>query len=151
MKRIHLVGTADTKGEELAFLAGLHASARRGDVCIVDVGTRAPAISVDVPAADVAAFHPEGADAVLGTHDRGQAVAAMGLAFARFITGRARHRRRHRAWRRRRHLDHHRRACANFPSACPRSWSPRSPRATRAPYVDISDIVLMPAVTDLRG
>jgi uncharacterized protein (UPF0261 family) len=44
MKRVYVVGTADTKGEELAYLAGLVA-ARGAAVARVDVGTRAPARS----------------------------------------------------------------------------------------------------------
>ena len=36
-------------------------------------------------AAEVAAHHPDGADAVLSLEDRGQAVAAMGAALARFL------------------------------------------------------------------
>jgi uncharacterized protein (UPF0261 family) len=81
------VGTADTKGEELAFLktrveeAGAHA-------LIVDVGTRAPGALVDIAASEVAAHHPLGAAAILATSDRGAAVAGMGDAFARFIRSR---------------------------------------------------------------
>jgi len=87
MKRIYIVGTADTKGEELAFLRDLVAGT--GFPCLlVDVGTRAPKIPVDIPARDVAAQHSRGTDAVLATDDRGAAVAAMGEAFARFIAGR---------------------------------------------------------------
>ena len=46
-------------------------------------GARPP--GVDVSAAEVAAHHPDGADAVLTLEDRGQAVAAMGEALARFL------------------------------------------------------------------
>jgi uncharacterized protein (UPF0261 family) len=87
LRRVYVVGTADTKGEELAFLkarveeAGAHA-------LVVDVGTREPRCPVDVGAREVAALHPEGADRVLGTDDRGAAMAAMGAAFARFIASR---------------------------------------------------------------
>jgi uncharacterized protein (UPF0261 family) len=87
MKRIYIVGTADTKGEELAFLRDLVAGT--GFPCLlVDVGTRAPKIPVDIAARDVAAQHSKGADAALATDDRGAAVAAMGEAFARFIAKR---------------------------------------------------------------
>jgi len=47
MKRIYVVGTADTKGEELAFLAE-RIRALGGDPLVVDVGTRAPAIPPEV-------------------------------------------------------------------------------------------------------
>ena len=86
MTRAYIVGTLDTKGDELLYVRDLLAEA---DVqaCVVDVGTDSedrPA-GVDVSAAEVAAHHPEGADAVLGLEDRGQAVAAMGEALARFL------------------------------------------------------------------
>ena len=55
MARIYVVGTADTKGEELAFLAdGIRAAA--AIACVVDVGTRAPTITTDV-AAEIVAAH----------------------------------------------------------------------------------------------
>ena len=85
MKRIYVVGTADTKGEELAYLAE-RVRAAGGDPVTVDVGIRAPTISVDVSAREVASFHPAGA--ALSASDRGTAVAAMGEAFARFIPAR---------------------------------------------------------------
>jgi uncharacterized protein (UPF0261 family) len=87
MKRIYVVGTADTKGEELAFLAARIRDAG-GVPLIVDVGTRKPAVAVDVAAREVAAFHPASEGAALGTDDRGAAVAAMGEAFARFVVAR---------------------------------------------------------------
>ncbi|WP_292643364.1 Tm-1-like ATP-binding domain-containing protein, partial [Mesorhizobium sp.] len=87
MKHIYVAGTADTKGEELAFLAD--AIAMTGaSVVRVDVGTRNPTVPVDVAAGEVAGHHPAGGDAVLGGNDRGAAVAAMGVAFARFAQSR---------------------------------------------------------------
>ena len=53
MKRIYVVGTADTKGEELAFLADAIA-ATGAAVSRVDVGTRAPTVPVDISAKQVA-------------------------------------------------------------------------------------------------
>jgi uncharacterized protein (UPF0261 family) len=84
MRRVYVVGTADTKGEELAFVRG-RVKAAGAEPLLVDVGTRAPRCPVDITAREVASHHPEGADAVLGTDDRGGAVAAMGQAFARFV------------------------------------------------------------------
>ncbi len=84
MKRIYVVGTLDTKGEELGFLRSLVAAAG-GDARLVDVGIRAPVVAADVKSTEVAAFHPDGAAAVLGGSDRGTAVTAMGEAFARFM------------------------------------------------------------------
>ena len=87
MERIYIVGTADTKGEELSYTAR-EVAAAGGTPLIVDVGTRQPRCTVDIAAEEVARHHPDGADAVLGSDDRGTAVAAMGTAFARFMAGR---------------------------------------------------------------
>ena len=86
MTRAYIVGTLDTKGEELLYIRDLLAAAGV-QACVVDVGTGSgvrPA-GVDVGAAEVAAHHPDGADAVVSLDDRGQAVAAMGEALARFL------------------------------------------------------------------
>ncbi|MFQ5973967.1 MAG: Tm-1-like ATP-binding domain-containing protein, partial [Alphaproteobacteria bacterium] len=87
MRRIYVVGTADTKGEELAYLRARIADAG-GQPFLVDVGTRAPNCEVDVQGREVAACHPKGTDSVFSTDDRGTAVAAMGEAFASFVAGR---------------------------------------------------------------
>jgi uncharacterized protein (UPF0261 family) len=87
MKHIFIVGTCDTKGAELEYLRHL-ISAAGGDVMLIDVGTGTPGVRADVPTAQVAGCHPQGANAVLGGDDRGSAVAAMGEAFARFIESR---------------------------------------------------------------
>ena len=86
MTRAYIVGTLDTKGAELLYIRDLLA-ADGVQACVVDVGTGGAdrPVGVDVSAAEVAAHHPEGADAVLGLEDRGQAVAAMGEALARFL------------------------------------------------------------------
>lgn len=87
MRRIYVAGTADTKGPELQYVkalievAGLHAT-------LVDVGTRTPTVPVDVGAAEVCAFHPEGADRVLRLSDRGRAVEAMSRAFRLYMASR---------------------------------------------------------------
>ncbi|WP_163263903.1 Tm-1-like ATP-binding domain-containing protein [Chelativorans alearense] len=149
MKRIYAVATADTKGEELAFLASAIAAAG-GEVRRVDVGTRAPTVEVDVSAAEVAAHHPAGAEAVLGGDDRGKAVAAMGEAFANFIAARediaavigigggggtsivtAGMRR--------------------LAYGVPKLMVSTLASGDTAPYVDISDIIMMPSVTDMAG
>lgn len=81
MGRIYVVGTADTKGEELAFL-GERIRALGGDPLLVDVGTRTPTIPAEVSAVDVARF---GVPGLLEGTDRGVAVAAMAEAFSQFI------------------------------------------------------------------
>ena len=49
MGHIYVIGTADTKGEELAFLAARIREAG-GSPLVADVGTRAPTITPDIPA-----------------------------------------------------------------------------------------------------
>jgi uncharacterized protein (UPF0261 family) len=84
--RIYVVGTCDTKGAELAYVRGL--IAERGlPAVLVDLSTRAHEVPTDITAADIAAHHPEGASAVF-TGDRGQSVAAMAVACARFLASR---------------------------------------------------------------
>lgn len=144
-----MVGTADTKGEELAYLADC--VERAGAVVTrVDVGTRRASVRTDVPAREVVAHHPDGPDAVLGRDDRGTAVAAMGVAFARFIAGR--------------------RDIAGIigigggggtsivtagmralPLGLPKIMVSTLASGDVAPYVDVSDIVMMPSVTDMAG
>lgn len=147
--RILAIGTADTKAEELAYLAGL---LRLGstEVAIVDIGTRANALRTDIDAQTVAAFHPDGALAVLGGNDRGRAVAAMGTALTRFLPtlsdiagvigiggggGTSI-------------------ICAGLralPYGLPKIMVSTLASGDTAPYVGISDLIMMPAVTDLAG
>jgi uncharacterized protein (UPF0261 family) len=87
MKRIYVVGTADTKGPELQYVKSL-VEAAGAPAILVNVGIRSPQVAVDVAAADVAACHPQGAQFVLDGDDRGMAVEAMGEAFARYINRR---------------------------------------------------------------
>jgi uncharacterized protein (UPF0261 family) len=149
MKHIYVVGTADTKGEELAYLATCITAAGAAVVC-VDVGTRTPAIHVDISAGSVAACHPDGAGAVLAFDDRGRAVEAMGVAFSRFLVGRedvagvigigggggtsiitA--------------------GMRQLPLGLPKIMISTLASGDVAPYVDVSDIVMMPSVTDMAG
>ena len=87
MKRVYVVGTQDTKGEELAYLKAVLTETGPAPF-VVDVGTRVSSGIADVANAEVAAFHPRGAAVVVGASDRGTAVAAMGEAFARYIVSR---------------------------------------------------------------
>jgi uncharacterized protein (UPF0261 family) len=83
----YVVGTWDTKGAELDYVARL-ARAAGADVVTVDVSTsERSAGAADVPAAEVAAAHPDGAAAVF-TGDRGSAVSAMAVALERFLLAR---------------------------------------------------------------
>jgi uncharacterized protein (UPF0261 family) len=83
VKRVYVVGTADTKGHELDYVRAL-IQASGVPAVLVDVGIRTPTVPVDVQALTVAAFHPQGSDHVMRSTDRGSAVAAMGEAFARY-------------------------------------------------------------------
>ena len=83
MKRILVVGTADTKGEELAYLRTAIADAGAVGI-VVDVGVGEPKCAVDIPRSQVAA---SGSGATIAIGDRGAAVAAMGEAFASFLAG----------------------------------------------------------------
>ncbi len=84
---VYVVGTADTKGAELAYVRDRVAETGV-PVVLVDVGTtRAPRpddLGVDVAALDVAGRHPDGADAVLG-EDRGASVTRMGEALTTYL------------------------------------------------------------------
>lgn len=149
MKRIYIVGTADTKAAELAYLRDL-VSGEYPAVALVDVGTRKPAIAADVSAETVAACHPNGVAAVLDGDDRGKAVAAMGIAFAAYLSTRkdiaavigigggggtaivtA--------------------GMRTLPFGIPKLMVSTLASGDVSPYVDISDITMMPAVTDLAG
>jgi uncharacterized protein (UPF0261 family) len=149
MKPVYVVGTADTKGEELAYLAD-RIKAAGGSPLRVDVGTRAPTVAVDVTADEIAAFHPDGAEAVLGTDDRGTAVAAMGDAFRRFILARndigavvgigggggtsiitS--------------------GMRELPLGLPKIMVSTLASGDVAPFVGVSDIMMMPSVTDMAG
>lgn len=100
-----VAGTCDTKGQELRYIADLLAAVGI-EATIADLSTgsgsssssqysesagvelpakrAAQAVRNLIPAAEIAAYHPDGADAVLNQTDRGVAVAAMALAFERF-------------------------------------------------------------------
>jgi uncharacterized protein (UPF0261 family) len=149
VKRILAVGTADTKGEELAFLAE-RIEAAGGTVLRVDIGTRQATVPVDIAAATVAGFHPDGADAVLSTLDRGTAVVNMAEAFRRFVLSRndigaiigigggggtaiatA--------------------GMRELPLGVPKIMVSTLASGDVAPYVGVSDIMMMPAVTDMAG
>ncbi|MGC4026862.1 MAG: Tm-1-like ATP-binding domain-containing protein [Mesorhizobium sp.] len=149
MKRVYVVGTADTKGEELAWLADRIVDAGM-PVARVDVGTRQPTVDMDISATEVASYHPQGAAAALETDDRGAAVTAMGAAFAAFLKQRD--------------------DIAGIvgigggggtsiitsgmralPLGLPKLMISTLASGDVAPYVDVSDIIMMPSVTDFAG
>jgi uncharacterized protein (UPF0261 family) len=87
MASVYVVGTMDTKGPELRY-AVERVRAAGADAVLVDVSTQRPGEGGDVTPATVAAFHSDGAAAVLGLDDRGKAVSAMAVALARFLASR---------------------------------------------------------------
>ena len=85
-----VVGTADTKAAELAYVAGVVRD-RGVYALVVDVGTTphdAPVATVEVGPDEVAAHHPGGADAVR-SDDRGEAVGAMAVALEAYVRSRS--------------------------------------------------------------
>ncbi|HTH99580.1 MAG TPA: Tm-1-like ATP-binding domain-containing protein [Acidisoma sp.] len=151
--RVYVVGTCDTKGAELSYVRQLIAE-RGHRVTLVDVSTRsfepAPNIAApDISAAEVAAHHPAGVDAVF-TGDRGRSVAAMAEALTAFM-------------------------CAQddiggviglggsggtalvapamraLPIGTPKLMVSTVASSNVAPYVGASDITMMYSVTDLAG
>ncbi|SFN30589.1 Uncharacterized protein, UPF0261 family [Pseudonocardia ammonioxydans] len=146
-----MIGTYDTKSDELRFVADLIAAAGVG-VCRVDVSTQDPdraAAQVDVGAAEVAAHHPGGADAVF-TGDRGSAVVAMTSALRAFLTAR----------------DDVGGVLAlggsggtalvtpamrDLPVGVPKVMVSTVASGDTAPYVGASDIAMLHAVTDIAG
>lgn len=149
MGNIYVVGTADTKGAELAYLADAIAAAG-GAPLLVDIGTRQPTVSVQVSATEVATHHPSGAKAVLGGDDRGTAVAAMGEAFARFIGTRN-------------DIDAIlgigggggtamiTNGMQTLPLGLPKIMVSTLASGDVSSFVGVSDIVMMPSITDLAG
>jgi len=149
LKHIYVVGTADTKGEELAYLASRIAAAG-GRPLTIDVGTGKPSLTPDIAASEVAASGPAGTAAALASGDRGRAVAAMAAAFARFaaqrddiagivgigggggtsiVTSGMR----------------------ELPLGLPKLMVSTLASGDVGPYVGVSDITMMPSITDMAG
>ena len=86
MGSVYIVGTCDTKGEELHYMRELIAS-RGQSVKLVDVSTsgRPSTVAVDHTPDEVLGHHPERASL---TADRGESVTAMSEALVRFIGSR---------------------------------------------------------------
>src|SRR5687767_13789639 len=81
--RAYVVGTLDTKGDELRYLRDCVVAAGV-EATLVDVSTSGGESHADVSPTEVAAHHPSGAKAVF-TGDRGSSVAAMSDALTRFV------------------------------------------------------------------
>ncbi|MBA3448937.1 MAG: Tm-1-like ATP-binding domain-containing protein [Pseudaminobacter sp.] len=83
MKRIYVVGTADTKGEELDYLLS-EIRSLGSEAVGVDVGTQSDR-DFGITARQVLESAPPDIAEAAGSGDRGVAVAAMGAAFAAFM------------------------------------------------------------------
>lgn len=88
MKQVYIVGTFDTKEDELRY-AGACVLAAGAPALLVDISTTPSSAEADVTPETVARHHPQGVDAVLGHSDRGRAVTAMAEALARFLSSRS--------------------------------------------------------------
>ena len=83
MKAVYVVGTLDTKHDELAYVRDV-VEATGVVAVLVDVGTTEHQSSADVKAGEVASHHPDGGGAVVSS-DRGEAVGAMAVAFEAYV------------------------------------------------------------------
>ena len=144
----YVVGTFDTKGRELFYLRQcLEKLGLR--VVTVDLATRGRPSPASVHPREVARHHPQGEAAVF-TGDRGGAVAAMALAFERFIVTR-------------RDLGGIISAGGSggttlataamrvLPIGCPKLMVSTMASGDTRPYVGPSDICMMHSVTDVQG
>ena len=146
MKAIHIAGTCDTKGEEIAYLRDLIVATGQVAV-VVDLGTHASQLTPDIPAAEVAAC----GSATISRTDRGAAVSAMGQAFAAWCRANA---------------DGIAGiiavgggggtsiACAGMrelPYGVPKLMVSTLASGDTAPYVGTSDIIMVPSVIDIAG
>lgn len=150
MKRLVVVGTMDTKYRELDFLRR-HLGDAPTKVMLVDVGTQSHDRASDVTAREIAQYHPQGAEAIWAKKDRGMANAAMARAFAEWC-----------------------RASADeiggiiglgggggtsmittgmrqLPYGVPKVMVSTLASGDTSGFVDISDIIMVPSVTDVAG
>lgn len=145
----YVIGTFDTKAAELHYVSDLIRAAGVPTVR-VDVGTKSAAADVEVSARAVAACHPRGVDEVFKCTDRGEAVTAMTAALRAFIASR----------------DDVAAviglggsggtaivtpAMRDLPLGLPKLMVSTLASGNTAPYVDVSDIMMMFPVTDIAG
>lgn len=149
VSRVYVVGTADTKAEELRYLVRVIRAAGH-ETLLVDVGTT-PHPAIDGISAEAVSRHvPAHLAADLASGDRGRAVAAMGQAFAAYLESRT---------------DIAgvigigggggtsivTEGMRRLPYGVPKLMVSTLASGDTSPYVGISDIVMVPAVTDLAG
>jgi uncharacterized protein (UPF0261 family)/ABC-type branched-subunit amino acid transport system ATPase component len=148
VRAAYVVGTFDTKGRELFFVR--QCLERLGlRVVTVDLSTSGQTSPASVHPREVARHHPQGESAVFGS-DRGDAMAAMALAFEGFV-------------RTRRDLGGIISAGGSggtsmatqgmraLPIGCPKMMVSTMASGDTRPYVGPSDICMMYSVTDVQG
>lgn len=148
MGSAYVVGTFDTKGAELRYAAGLVAAGR--PVVTVDLSTTGESAGIaDVGPAEVADAHPDGRDAVF-TGDRGSSVTGMARAFDAFLGSRG-------------DVDAVlglggsggtaliTPAMRALPIGVPKYMVSTVASGDTSSYVDATDIVMFPSVTDVAG
>ena len=148
VRAAYVAGTFDTKGRELFFLRQcLEKLGLR--VVTVDLSTSGKTSSASVHPREVARHHPQGETAVF-SDDRGNATAAMALAFEAFVTTR-------------RDLGGIISAGGSggtsmatqgmraLPIGCPKVMVSTMASGDTRPYVGPSDICMMYSVTDVQG
>lgn len=148
VKAVHIAGTCDTKGEEIAWLRDLVAAAGHPAV-IVDLGTRAPMIRPDIPAAEVVASNPVGAP--ISATDRGSSVASMGTAFAVWCRENAESISGIIAVGGGGGTSIACQGMRELPYGVPKLMVSTLASGDTAPYVGTSDIIMVPSVTDIAG
>lgn len=84
MKPVYVIGTCDTKEDELRYAVD-RVRAAGAPALLVDISTTLSTAHADVTPEMVARHHPSGVDAVLGLGDRGRAVTAMAEALGRYL------------------------------------------------------------------
>jgi uncharacterized protein (UPF0261 family) len=87
MSSVFVIGTGDTKSGELEYIKSV-IEAAGVSATFVDVGTTGHESHADVTPAEIAAYHPDGADAVK-SDDRGDAVASMAVALEHYVVAHA--------------------------------------------------------------
>jgi uncharacterized protein (UPF0261 family) len=83
-RKAYVIGTIDTKGEELRYVRDIISESGIAPI-LVDVGPRSEDVYCDVTSAEIAAYHPESSAAVAAS-DRGSAIKAMAQAFSCFLS-----------------------------------------------------------------
>jgi uncharacterized protein (UPF0261 family) len=86
LRKAYVVGTLDTKGEELSYVREI-LRAREIATSLVDIATRKSRSEADVSSESVAAHHPTNPGLVF-CEDRGQAIQSMSEAFRSFLVSR---------------------------------------------------------------